>query len=127
MKTWRRVGSEGGFTLVEIMVGMVLITIGILAMAALAVAVIEANRGATNRTRADQVLHEKVEEFRSVDYADIVTGTDTVDMAGVEIVRTWAITDDVPMDDIKKIELVGKWMDEGDTLSMRTATYVGKY
>lgn len=127
MKTWRRVGSEGGFTLVEIMVGMVLITIGILAMAALAVAVIGANRGATNRTRADQVLHEKVEEFRSIDYDDIVTGTDTVDMAGVEIVRTWTTTDDVPMDDIKKIELVGKWMDEGDTLSMRTATYVGKY
>ncbi|MDX1748632.1 MAG: hypothetical protein R3324_22090, partial [Halobacteriales archaeon] len=93
----RRGSGETGFSLVEIMVGIVLMSIGILAMAALAMAVAEANRDATNRTRADQLLHEKVEEFRSTDYDAIDDGEDTVEMAGVEITRTWTVTDDDPM------------------------------
>lgn len=126
MKRNRR-RSDAGFTLVEIMVAIVLMTIGILAMAALAMAVAEANRDATNHTRADQLLHEKVEEFRSASYTAIADGSDEVDMAGTKIVRTWTVTDDAPMDDIKRLDLVGKWVEKGDTLTTRTATYIGKY
>lgn len=119
--------SEEGFSLVEIIVGIVLMSIGILAMAALAVAVAEANRDATNRTRADQLLHEKVEGFRSISYSAIVDGEDTVDMGGTEIVRSWTVTDDEPMDDIKRIDLEGSWIEKGVKATTSTATYIGKY
>lgn len=119
--------SEAGFSLVEIIVGIVLMSIGILAMAALAVAVAEANRDATNRTRADQLLHEKVEGFRSTSYSAIVDGEDTVDMGGVEIVRSWTVTVDEPMNDIKRIDLEGSWLEKGVKTTTSTATYIGKY
>ncbi len=119
--------SEAGFSLVEIIVGIVLMSIGILAMAALAVAVAEANRDATNRTRADQLLHEKVEGFRSIDYSAIVDGGDTVEMGGTEIVRSWTVTADEPMDDIKRIDLEGSWTEKGVKETTSTATYIGKY
>lgn len=121
-----RRGNRRGISLVEVMVGVVLMTIGILGLAALSVTVAQANRGATNRTRADQVLHEKIEEFQTASYDDITDGDDTITVGGIAFERTWTVTDDTPMDGVKKIEILGTWDERGTTFQSRRMTYVAE-
>ena len=121
-----RRGNRRGISLVEVMVGVVLMTIGILGLAALSVTVAQANRGATNRTRADQVLHEKIEEFQTASYDNITDGDDTITVGGIAFERTWTVTDDTPMDGVKKIEILGTWDERGTTFQSRRMTYVAE-
>lgn len=116
-----------GFTLTEVMVAITLLTIGALGMAAFTVTIAQANRGATNRTRADEALYEKVEGLQLMDYDAVVDGNDTVDVGGVKIARTWDVTDDTPTKDVKRVVLTATWSDAGTNTSMRTATYISKY
>ena len=121
-----RRGNRRGISLIEVMVGVVLMTIGILGLAALSVTVAQANRGATNRTRADQVLHEKIEEFQTADYDEITNGDDEITVGDITFERTWTITDDTPMDGVKKIEILGTWDERGTTFQSRRMTYVAE-
>ena len=119
-------GNERGISLIEVMVGVVLMTIGILGLAALSVTVAQANRGATNRSRADQVLHEKIEEFQTADYDEITNGDDEITVGDITFERTWTITDDTPMVGVKKVEIVGTWDERGATFQSRRMTYVAE-
>lgn len=124
--TRSRAGSRRGFSLVEVMVGLVLMSIGLLGMVALSVTVSKANREATNRTRADQLLHEKIEEFQTSRYDDIVAGVDTMMLGQVEFVRTWTITEDVPIDDVKLISIDGLWTEQGSDKTVYRKTYISR-
>ena len=72
------------------------------------------------------MIHEKVEELRTTSYDLIVTGQDTVDVGGIEIVRAWTVTDNTPVVDIKQVQLVGSWQESRGSFSMRTVTLVGR-
>lgn len=115
-----------GFSLVEVMVGLVLMTIGVLGMAALTVTVTQANRGATNWTRADQVLHEKIEEFQTSTYPAIVAGVDTTWVGGMQFVRTWTVDADTPMAGVKLIEVQGAWREGPAERSAHRTTYIAE-
>jgi type IV pilus assembly protein PilV len=122
----RRRGDRRGFSLIEVMVGVVLMTIGVLGLAALSVTVAQANRGATNRTRADQVLHEKIEEFQTADYDEITDGDDEITVGGITFARTWSVTDDSPMAGVKMVEITGTWDERGTTFRSSRMTYVAE-
>ncbi len=122
----RRRSDRRGFTLIEIMVGLVLLTIGALSLAAMSATVANANRDSTNRTRADQLLHEKVEELQSMNYGDIESGDDDFDVGDIAFTVTWTVENDTPVNDVKRVTLVANWTEEGRTLTMRTATLIAK-
>lgn len=118
--------DQRGFSLVEVMVGLVLMTIGVLGMAALTVTVTQANRGATNWTRADQVLHEKIEEFQTSDYADIAGGADTTFIGGIEFARFWTVEVDTPMSGVKLIEIQGAWQEGPVNRTAHRMTFISE-
>lgn len=118
--------DQRGFSLVEVMVGLVLMTIGVLGMAGLTVTVTQANRGATNWTRADQVLHEKIEEFQTADYADIAAGADTTWIAGMEFARFWTVEVDTPMTGVKLIEIQGAWQEGPTSRTAHRMTFISE-
>lgn len=120
-----RLASTDGFTLVEVLVALIVFLIGALGVAGLLVNVMYANRGATNRTRADELLYEKVEELQSTPYVGISDGTDQKTVGGVVFTREWTVTDDQPIDDVRTIELLTRWSDRGEIFEIRTATMRG--
>jgi type IV pilus assembly protein PilV len=119
--------TRNGFTLVEVLVSLVLIAVGLIGMAALTATLAHANRGATNRTRADQLVHEKIEEFHSAHYDSVGTGSDTVVIEGVEFARTWTVTPETPVAGVKQVILTTSWNEAGEAMQMRGATLVGEY
>jgi prepilin-type N-terminal cleavage/methylation domain-containing protein len=117
-----RAGANDGFTIVEFAVALVIFVIGILGVSGLLMTVIHANRGASNRTRADQLLYEKVEEFQSTPFAAIQGGTDQTSVGDVIFTRTWTVTSDAPMENVTTIEIAAQWSERDETFTIQTAT-----
>lgn len=120
-------GGRRGFTLVEMMVALTLLAIGGLALAAFSVTINEANRSSTNRTRADQLLGESMEELQSMPYVDIVSRADTVVVGGVRFERLREVTPDTPVAGVKQVDLEARWTDGQTTLTQSTSTLIGMY
>lgn len=118
----KRYGDRTGFTLIEVMVALVMFTVGALGMAALTASIMQSSRGDTNRSRASASLRQKVEEFQSVDYTAITSGSDVDTLAGVVFDRTWTVTIDSPAPLLRHIELVATWTDAGRERQVRTET-----
>jgi len=118
----KRYGDRAGFTLIEVMVALVMFTFGALGMAALTASIMQASRGDTNRSRASASLRQKVEEFQSLDYTAITSGSDVDTLAGVVFDRTWTVTVDSPAPLLRHIELVATWTDAGRERQVRTET-----
>jgi prepilin-type N-terminal cleavage/methylation domain-containing protein len=121
-----RVGATDGFTIVEFAVALVIFAIGILGVSGLLMTVIHANRGASNRTRADQLLYEKVEEFQSTPFAAIEGGADQTPVGDVVFTRTWTVTNDVPVENVATIEIATEWSERDETFTVQTATMRGR-
>lgn len=118
----KRDGDRAGFTLIEVMVALVMFTFGALGMAALTASIMQASRGDTNRSRASASLRQKVEEFQSLDYTAITSGSDVDTLAGVVFDRTWTVTVDSPAPLLRHIDLVATWTDAGRERQVRTET-----
>lgn len=125
MRRARGARGDAGFTLIEVMVALVVFLIGVLGVSGLLITTIQANRGATNRSRADELLHEKVEQFQSTPYAEITSGTDQDTVAGVAFVRQWTVSANDPIANVARINLTASWAERGQTFSVRTTTIRG--
>ncbi|MEJ2152805.1 MAG: hypothetical protein P8Y29_07620 [Gemmatimonadota bacterium] len=117
-----RAGANDGFTIVEFAVALVIFVIGVLGVSGLLLTVIYANRSASNRTRADQLLYEKVEEFQSTPFAAIEGGADQTSVDDVVFTRTWTVANDVPVENVATIEIAAEWSERDETFTVQTAT-----
>lgn len=122
MPRFRHASSDDGFTIVEFAVALVIFVIGILGVSGLLLTVIHANRSASNRTRADQLLYEKVEQFQSTPFAAIEGGADQTSVGDVVFTRTWTVANDVPVENVATIEIAAEWSERDETFSVQTAT-----
>ena len=99
-------GADAGYLLVEVLIGLFLLTIIILAMAQLVVLSVSANRAAVEYTEATYLASEKMEELVEIRYTTLDAGGsldgnttgffDNPDVDGDEIAdyeRRWEITD----------------------------------
>ena len=122
----RRGRKANGFTLMEVMVALVVLLFGVVAMASLSAVVVQGNRGSTNRTRADEVLYQKVEQFQSMPYQAISSGSDQVTLGGVRFNRQWTVDPNTPSANVMRIRLRATWVERADTFHVRTTTLKGQ-
>ena len=72
--------SEKGFTLVEVLVAMVILSVGLLGMASLTVAIIHGNKLSNDLTTATTLAQDQMENIRRLGYS----GTPTTDTTTTE-------------------------------------------
>ncbi len=110
--------NQDGFTLIEIFIATVLLTIGLLGTAALTTGVVRGNLASRNITSATAIAQSCFEENRRVGYASVgavpaggsnscVSGTATVAAGGVSFTRTLAI--DATVANIKTLAVTVSW------------------
>ncbi len=122
----RRFRGSRGFTLVEIVVAIVLLAFGVLASASLTAALMRSNRGVTNRTRAVETLHLKVEDLQSLNYSEVASGNDTATIGGVTFNRAWTVTPNSPAANLKSITLAVTWGDRQGNHTISNQTIRGQ-
>ena len=110
--------NQGGFTLIEVFIAIVLLTIGLLGTAALTTGVVRGNLNSKNTTTATAIAQSCFEENRRVGYSDAgavpaggsnncLTGATTVTTGGVAFTRT--LTIDTSVSNIKMLTVVVNW------------------
>ncbi len=105
--------KSGGFTLIEILVAIVILSVSLLAMAALMATTTQNTSFGGHITEAATYAQDKLEELRVTPWANIVTGTDTPPMVpvgstGIVYSRNWNV---VVNGNIRTVTITISWND----------------
>jgi type IV pilus assembly protein PilV len=105
--------GQRGFTLIEVLIGLVFLTLGLLAMAGLHMTAILGNFNSKNLTQATYALQDRLELLESVDFDSAALdpgehNDGSVTISGVVFNRTYAVATN---DDLKTIQYRITWND----------------
>ena len=81
--------TESGFSLVEMMVALVILTVGVLGMALVTAFTVQNVTAAELATERSQALQSVVEQLRSMPFDSLANGADTVGVFEV----SWSVVD----------------------------------
>ncbi len=84
-----KIRSQDGFTLLEVMMGLVIFTLGLLLLSSMMVVAIRGNVWSDKTTQVVQATREKIEEFRRLPDEDMASGSDVRGSMN----RTWEVAD----------------------------------
>ncbi len=122
----RAANDENGFTLVEVMIALVIFSIGILGVAAMQINFIQGNATARGVTEAAGQASGKMEELVALDYDDVDSNTETVEnytlnwtVTHPDLDASGTVNDDE--DQYKLIQLTVSWNDGADARSFDMA------
>ena len=107
------VKKNDGFTLLEVLVGLVLLAISILAIAAMQFTAIRSNHFSGSLTQAAILAEDKMEELKNIPYANVNTGSDSVTIAGISFARQYNVVEDAG-NFAKTITVTVQWTDKGN-------------
>jgi len=123
-----RTGQEDrrqrGFSLIEVVFALTFLAVGILAVASMIPA---GTRGVTQSrvlTSGLMAAQVKLEELKGTTFSALAAGTFS-DTNSV-FVRTWTVTDSVPMTGCKKIDVTATWQDSRGAQTAQLSSYVSR-
>ena len=116
-KKRRPIGAKG-FTLLEVIVAISILTFGLLAVASMQMTAIRGNYNASNITEATTVAQDRLENLMGLLYSDTLMnpGTDKSDPAppspsGYTI--TYDVLNNIPITNTRLIAVTVQWQDKG--------------
>ncbi len=98
-----------GFTLIEIMIAIAIIAIGIFGVMSLIITVMKGNTLSKRVTTATTIAQDKMEDFKRMDYASVVDGSDTNTDYDTDYYWEADVEDDTPATDTKTITVDVYW------------------
>jgi len=110
-----------GYTIVEVLVGIVLLSVGILAVAQMQVMTMNSNKAANQKTTAITLAQDKAEYFRTIPYSTI-GNTPLSDTVG-SYNRSWVVENNTPANNLKRVTITVSW--PGKQVQMQTIIAAG--
>jgi prepilin-type N-terminal cleavage/methylation domain-containing protein len=113
----QNLSRNNGFTLLEVMVSMVILTLSLLLLLNMAMIAMEGNDWSNQATASTQLIQEKLEQLRT----DVIltSGSDTVGT----IARSWNVYS--VASHLRRIDITAKWQNQrGDVLQNSMTAYV---
>ena len=110
----RRYVEVKGYTLIEVLVALVILSISLLGIASLMSSSTRYNAFGGRLTEATTLAQDRLEKFRTTPWANIATGNDTIQGAtGITYARAWRV-DAIPPppdDTLKTATVTVNWND----------------
>jgi type IV pilus modification protein PilV len=101
--------KQKGFTLVEVLVGLVILAIGLLGVAALSTTSIRVNANANHLTEAYQIAQAEMEKMTIASWGTLASGSSTVTSKTEKVfTNSWLVT---PTGNLKDVALTTSWVD----------------
>jgi len=99
-----------GFTLLEILIAITILSVGLLGMASLTVGIINANKFSDEMTTATTLAQDKMEDIRRMSYPDVTSETKAVLSSPYsQYKREVAVADDSPAAGMKTVSVKVYW------------------
>ena len=117
-----RLRSGNGFTLMEVLVAMLILSVGLLGMAALTTGIINSNKLSNRISAATVLAQDKMEEIRSAGYAGAADDTEDYNsIADYPLYkRITDVTDGDPAEGMKKITVTVYWDSDSHSVVLNT-------
>ena len=128
----RMLNGQSGFTLIEVLIAVSILTIGLLAVASMQVSAIRGNDFSSNVTEATVLAQDKLELLSTLPYAhgdlqdqdgdfdsglaDSGAGADYSETPAAPFSRytvSWNVAENNPVPDAKTIRVIVTWRDRG--------------
>jgi type IV pilus assembly protein PilV len=112
---WKQMShGQGGFTLIEVLVTALILTIGLLGTAGLTTGIIRGNFFSKNITSGTVIAQTQLEAVQNKGYTNATTTNfpatvATVSMGDVNFSRSTTITDNSPASNMKTVSVTVNW------------------
>ena len=102
--------NENGFTLLEVLIAIVILTAGLLGMAALTVGIINGNKLSNDQTTATTLAQDKMEDIQRVGYSGVTNETKVLLSSPYDdYKREVTVTVDSPATGMKTVSVMVYW------------------
>jgi type IV pilus assembly protein PilV len=127
MTSKSQVSTEDGFTLIELMITLVILSMGLVALAGLQVSAIKGNTFSKRMTAAVSIANQKLEQIKDTAYANILSESSTqITQSNMTFTRQVTVTNNSPMANTKTVNVTVTWSDGSDSHSVPITTVISQ-
>ncbi len=120
--------TDAAFTLIEVMIGMVILTIVSLGLMSLTVSIIRGNAFSRRMTTASTLAQDKIEQVKRLGYANANTAVGTENYGSITdfpgFKRVTVIENDTPTTNVRTVTVTVSW--SADTHAVASKTIVAQ-
>jgi type IV pilus assembly protein PilV len=126
MKKQQSIGPNAGFTLVESMLTLAIISVSLLALAGLQITALRGNALSRRITTAASIAEQRMEQLKNTSYANIQAEAATqVTASNLHFTRQVIVTNG-PLPNTKSVSVLVSWQDQSKTHTLPIATIIGQ-
>lgn len=108
MNALKKIKTEDGFTLLEVLIAVIILAIGLMGVAMMQLTAIQGNAWGFRLSEATERINTKIEQFRDTAYDDIKSETEQMDADGY--IRKSTVSAG-PVADTKTVTVAVRWRD----------------
>ena len=126
MKVQPSIGPKAGFTLVESMLTLAIMSVGLLALAGLQITALRGNDLSRRRTTAVSIAEQRLEQLKNTPYTNIqAEAASEVTASNLHFTRQVTVTNG-PLPNTKSVSVLVSWQDQSQTHTLPLATIIGQ-
>ena len=126
MKVQQPICPNAGFTLVESMLTLAIMSMGLLALAGLQITALRGNALSRRMTTAVSIAEQRLEQLKNTSYTNIQAEAATlVTASNLQFTRQVTVTNG-PLPNTKSVSVLVSWQDQATTHTLPIATIIGQ-
>ena len=126
MKVQQAIHPSAGFTLIESMLTLAIMSMGLLALSGLQITVLRGNALARSMTTAVSLAEQRIEQLKNTSYANIAAETATQITASNLLFTRQVTVSDGPLPNTKSVSVLVSWQDQSKTHTLPLVTVIGQ-